>query len=51
MYNNFGYVRIINECGKLSMKRAAEEVKALPTYPEAGEVILVYWHYIYVNLF
>ena len=38
VYNQRGYLDIVNLCGRLSMMKAITEVKALPNYSSDGEV-------------
>lgn len=40
VYKAGGYLAVVDTCAKMSMARAAAEVKALPTYQAEGEVCL-----------
>ncbi len=39
VYNTRGYLDNVDNCAKLSMLSAIDEVKALPDYMQSGEVI------------
>ncbi len=39
VYNTRGYLDNVDDCDKLSMLSAIDEVKALPDYMQSGEVI------------
>ena len=45
MYNDLKYVDVVKHCAQLSMVRVADEIKALPTYSQNGEVS------VYVNIY
>ena len=48
MYKKRGYLEAVNTCAKLSMMKAAAEVKALPQYAASGEVRIPTYNFISV---
>ena len=46
MYKKRGYLEAVNTCAKLSMMKAAAEVKALPQYAASGEVRIPMYNFI-----
>ena len=47
-YKKCGYLEAVNTCTKLSMIKAAAEVKALPQYAASGEVCIPMYNFKYV---
>ena len=42
-----GYLQVVEKCARHSMVKAAEEVKALPSYTQDGEVKLCMYQVLF----